>query len=270
MTTPHDLIVRIVFVSCVFFGLFASGSVLPALGQVPAPIIDPAPGSILGSTTVKFIGEYLGQGDNEQHWLTVETSSWARDIFHEALPITVQPTATVSGLPSSGTLYVRYWTYTNTSGWLFQEHTYTMAVESACTQGVGQPRFVANGEEVCDKTTGLRWQLTPGAPGDTVSSCGNGGFEALCLWQEAVDYCAALGGGSRLPEVKELISLLDYSQIQPALPLNHPFINVPAAAGYWSATPRASDSTLVWGAHFFLGDVGPIGKGLLSHAWCVR
>jgi len=65
---------------------------------------------------------------------------------------------------------------------------------------------------VLDRTTSLQWQKTP-----------NNG---VIPWTSADAYCSSLGNGSRLPEVKELISLVDYSTFQPALPEGNPFQDV--------------------------------------------
>ncbi len=92
----------------------------------------------------------------------------------------------------------------------------------AATAGI---RFVVStdGTEVCDNTTGLIWEQMP----DSV----------LRQWQDAIKFCPTLGTDYRLPEVKELISLVDFGQSNPALPLGHPFSNVQTI--YWSATPAA-------------------------------
>ena len=101
-----------------------------------------------------------------------------------------------------------------------------------------------------------------------MSNCDNGN---VCFWQEAVDYCAALGRGSRLPEVKELISLVDYSQFLPALPDGHPFTGVQSAVNYWSATTNASSPPGAWGVTFSDGHVDTSDKADgMDHAWCVR
>lgn len=72
-------------------------------------------------------------------------------------------------------------------------------------------------------------------------------------WQHALDFVKGINNGTypacgagyqdwRLPNYKELLSLIDYgSQTMPALPLNHPFTNLPFAYGgqhpnYWSST----------------------------------
>ena len=49
----------------------------------------------------------------------------------------------------------------------------------------------------------------------------------------------------RLPNRKELISLLDYGEINPALPSGHPFTNV-ATNWYWSSSTYANDTTQAW------------------------
>ena len=140
-----------------------------------------------------------------------------------------------------------------------------------CGAGTEGQRFVvyASEEEVCDNTTGLRWQQEPGSEivvGDG-ASCNEG---ATCaFWQDAVDYCAALGDGSRLPEVKKLISLVDYGESFPALPHRHPFEEVQSAR-YWSATSVVQDSTSAWFVNFLEGDVGKNVKVSSNRAWCVR
>ncbi len=97
-----------------------------ALSAFPPPISTPAPGSTLTSTTVTFTGLDSGQPD-EQHWLSVEMGSFFGNcIFCESLGTGV--IAKVSGLPSSGNLYVRYLSYTLATGWVNQYYTYTMNV----------------------------------------------------------------------------------------------------------------------------------------------
>ena len=130
-------------------------------------------------------------------------------------------------------------------------------------------RFVAlpNGE-VLDVTTGLRWQQTPGSANVTGdgSSC-NGPIP--CVWQEALDYCDALGGGYRLPESKELFSLVDHSQFDPALPVGHPF-----GGGidfhYWSATLVAYKPGAAWSMLINIGFIDTLIDTTDVYVWCVR
>lgn len=122
-------------------------------------------------------------------------------------------------------------------------------------------RFVVSQDdtEVCDNTTGLSWVKTPGLT--------RGNHAA------AITHCAGLDLGNgqayRLPEVKELISLVDYSQASPALPPGHPFVNI-QLDGYWSATTFALIPSLARDVDFRFGDVSALNKTLNVFVWCAR
>ncbi len=111
-------------------------------------------------------------------------------------------------------------------------------------------RFQTLGDCVTDNLTGLMWSRNANLP--------NGAR----TWQEALDYVAGLNSGAglcgrnnwRLPNRKELRSLIDYSVVDPALPPGHPFLNV-QFDHYWSSTTRMynnSNSNQAWLIH--LGD----------------
>ncbi len=94
----------------------------------PPSMASPAPGSTLTSTTVTFIGGTTPQ--DIAHSLWVGTTSGSNNLH--VGPMTGN-TQVVSGLPTSGTIYVRYWTTddpntSNGAAWVFTEHTYTMNV----------------------------------------------------------------------------------------------------------------------------------------------
>lgn len=105
-------------------------------------------------------------------------------------------------------------------------------------------RFIANGDgTVTDQETGLIWLQ-----------------EAACFpvqsQPEAIVAAATLANGMcgltdgskagawRLPTMKELLSLIDYTQYGPALPQGHPFLDV--FSWYWSATPSAKVEGMGW------------------------
>ena len=287
MDTPHDRSLGNIFVSIIFIGLLVSGSLPPASAQILPPINNPPPGSTLTTTTVTFNGDDAGQA-GEQHWLSVETAPYAKDIFHQSLGTGHK--ATVSGLPTSGTLHVRYLTYTPATGWKTQFHTYTMNVDhsggntggggnntdSGATGNhtlrwdrvvPGSERFVMKmqDEAILDTETGLVWQRTLGL------SSGH-------QWNVARIFCpnTTIGGrkGWRLPSVQELGSLLiaDDSLFSstPKLPVGHPFIGVQAAR-YWSATLDAfSPTARAWSVSLSHGTVGSEQHSELGHVWCVR
>jgi hypothetical protein len=75
----------------------------------------------------------------------------------------------------------------------------------------------------------------------------------------------------RLPNIKELLSLIDYNNYNPPLPTGHPFLNV-YASSYWSSTTSGGDINSAWRV-----SLGPVNTGSynydkirLSHAWPVR
>ncbi len=123
----------------------------------------------------------------------------------------------------------------------------------AATAGI---RFVVStdGTEVCDNTTGLIWEQMP----DSV----------LRQWQDAIDFCPTLGTGYRLPEVKELIGLVDFGQSDPALPADHPFSNVLSI--YWSATPAADLPLDACSVVFSNGAMNQSFKTNTHNVWCAR
>jgi len=142
----------------------------------------------------------------------------------------------------------------------------------ACGPGTRHERFVVKGEKVCDNKTGLWWQRTPGEPND--GTCGN---TNTCKWEQAKDYYTNLELNGkhkkkqwRLAEVKELISLVDYSVVfpGPVLPPGNPFNSVQQSP-YWSATGVAGFSDSAWIVEFNSGVVDSHGKGDFLHAWCV-
>jgi len=108
------------------------------------------------------------------------------------------------------------------------------------------PRFTDNGNStVTDNLTGLIWLQD--------ANCFPGDFDGLMKWQDALplannlahDQCGlsdgSVAGDWRLPNIKELHSLIDFGQLSPALPVGHPFLNVQhhldgAFLGYWSST----------------------------------
>jgi len=65
----------------------------------------------------------------------------------------------------------------------------------------------------------------------------------------------SVAGDWRLPNVKELQSLIDFGQLDPALPTGHPFSGV-QSLGYWSSTAAAGNPARAWAVVLFRGGVG--------------
>lgn len=123
------------------------------------------------------------------------------------------------------------------------------------------PRFVDDGATVLDRLTGLIWMKDAGA------------FVGL-HWIDALAACYSIGW--RLPNIREFLSLVDFEQSYPALPIDHPFINVPSFAWFWTSTSNAVFDTQPSGTrHDHYGvDLDTVEirfQGLDgSNAWCVR
>jgi hypothetical protein len=115
------------------------------------------------------------------------------------------------------------------------------------------------GVGIMDRTTGLIWEQEPDRFHGT--------------WTEAAAHCLekTVGGqpGWRIPTVKELSSLADTTQRDPALPAGHPFANVRSAI-YWTASPSATDDMVAWHVSFFTGEAVTDQKSQTRRVWCVR
>ena len=114
------------------------------------------------------------------------------------------------------------------------------------------PRFQQNGEVVTDRLTGLVWTANANLA------------EFPMTWQEGLDFVADMNrhktfGFSdwRLPNRRELHSLMDYQTKKPPLTPDHPFDNV-FLGWYWTSTSAAINTAYAWyihleGARMFYG-----------------
>ena len=111
------------------------------------------------------------------------------------------------------------------------------------------PRFSDHGNEtVTDQLTGLMWTKKANTPGLSVCSPGT-----PKTWQQGLDHVKCLNthrylgyNDWRLPNRKEIRSLMDYSRMTPALPAGRPFTDVQTGffdGFYWSST------TTSWGVY---------------------
>ncbi|MGC2696630.1 MAG: DUF1566 domain-containing protein [Candidatus Angelobacter sp.] len=131
------------------------------------------------------------------------------------------------------------------------------------------PRFTDNGDgTVTDNMTQLVWLK-------------NGNLFGLRVWEEALALCNSLSsetadltdnskpGDWRLPNIREIESLVDYNEVGPCLPKSHPFQNV-RPSSYWTSTSVAAAPTE---AMFIIFGVGPSIFESKEHpffAWPVR
>ena len=132
------------------------------------------------------------------------------------------------------------------------------------------PRFTDNSDgTVTDNLTGLIWLK-----------------DANCFlartWNNALSDCNGLADGScgltdsssagdwRLPNYKELFSLIDANNYSPALPSGNPFSNVMPNSGYHTSTTVLTQTNYAWLLYMDFGDVTFDNKIKVSYVWPVR
>lgn len=137
------------------------------------------------------------------------------------------------------------------------------------------PRFKDNGDgTVTDNLTGLIWLKDSTDMGSMTWTGGLAGPGALAACNGLADGSCGLEDGSeagnwRLPNIRELYSLVDISQYSPALPDGHPFIGFLHDI-YWSSSTFAGNPRNAWRVIFSSGSVGYHDKTLYYYVRCVR
>ena len=103
--------------------------------------------------------------------------------------------------------------------------------------------YTDNGDGTAtDTSTGLTWQQA--------------GSSNYLTWEQALAYCEGLNiAGSadwRLPTIKELRSLVDYSRYRPAI--NTTYFPNASESWCWSSTTTAFNTNVAWGVNFDSGN----------------
>ena len=153
-----------------------------------------------------------------------------------------------------------------------QQTSYAVGDDGSFQLGVQWPstRFTDNEDgTVKDKFTGLIWLKN--------ANC----FGAI-TWSEALASCNSLAAGQcglsdgsvpgdwRLPNVRELHSLIDFGICCPALQAGHPFAGVNDDL-YWTSTTDVSDTRMAWNVIMEDGRVGWMNKNdTFIYVWPVR
>lgn len=135
------------------------------------------------------------------------------------------------------------------------------------------PRFTDNEDgTVTDNLTHLMWTKNAQQ------------ISGIMTWYAAVNACNDLIFADyedwRLPNAKELLSLIDYSQDQPVLPIDHPFTNeMPESEDYpswnhywwcWSSTKQVYHSNYANIVGLGHGEIGGAGRNSVQWVWAVR
>jgi len=142
------------------------------------------------------------------------------------------------------------------------------------------PRFTENGNGTAtDNLTGLIW-LQRG-------NCTRFFFLDLTqynyrTWEEAITACHLLSSGYcelsdgsqegdwRLPNRKELDSLIDLGENNPSMPEGHLLSPTVTAGDYWSATTRSGLETYAWTVNFASGAISSERIDEVGSVRCVR
>jgi len=117
------------------------------------------------------------------------------------------------------------------------------------------PRFTTSSGTVHDNRTNLTWQQA--SPQNTTYTQSGG-----------ASYCTAMGTGWRLPSIKELQSIVDYTIPSPGPVFNSVFSG--SASWYWSATPLAGSTSSAWALNFNAGNTLNDDPATQHYVRCVR
>ncbi len=155
-----------------------------------------------------------------------------------------------------------------------QTISYATGDDGELEKGVAwpNPRFTDNGNgTVTDNLTGLIWLR--------LANC----YESRS-WANALSAANTLNSGEcglndgsaegdwRLPNLRELQSLIDYGQYNPALPSAHPFSGVQFEGGdkYWTSTTYVRAESWAWAVYLGEGNVVSVMSDNPNHVWPVR
>ncbi|TAL51535.1 MAG: DUF1566 domain-containing protein [Methylovulum sp.] len=119
----------------------------------------------------------------------------------------------------------------------------------------------ANGQEVKDNKTQLVWRRCPEGMSWSVNTCAGSAsyLTHQAALQQATSEAAGTGVAWRLPNVKELASIVDRSRSYPAID-TLTFPATPSSA-FWSSSPDVGYADGAWSVDFSDGGVDYGGRG---------
>ena len=128
---------------------------------------------------------------------------------------------------------------------------------------LAQARFAysQDGSEVTDNQTGLTWRRCSEGQSFSGGTCIGA---AATFTHEAALVHARAQTGWRLPNVKELASIVDRTRLNPTIDIAA-FPGTPFFHDVWSSSPYASEAGYAWYVDFFGGSVN-FGYRLTHHA----
>ncbi|MEX2491089.1 MAG: Ig-like domain-containing protein [Nitrospirales bacterium] len=241
-----------VFVGCLFL---VPDTAQSSTSSFPPPIVTPAPGATLTSSTVTFTGAH--SSEDTQHWVYVGSTSGANDYYAGGVNGSHQ--FTVSGLPSSGAIYVKYFSRTcSTCTWQHQLHAYTMGSGGVSNNSV-MLQWAANSES--DLAGYKVYQgTTPGSYGSAIEVGNTTVYTAQNLKDGLTYYFAVAAhdtsGNESAPsiEVSKLITDPQTDTTPPSVSLTAPSQGS-TLSGVVTLTATATDNVGVVGVRFQLNGV---------------
>lgn len=217
---------------------------------------------------------FVGIAANK-YWSSTTASSapvnaWAIDFFDNGRDI-VSKSSLLLTLPVRGT------TTSPAQIWRTgQIASYGTGDDGDLRRGIDwpSPRFLDFGNGIIrDNLTGLIWTADPNTPGP--SACGPGvakiSYDSY-LFVQCLNNNSYLGYNDwRVPNRKELQSLIDHSRFNPMLPAGNPFTGV-GSGTYWSSDTYINQCNLGWAIDMNTGVVNESYKNPTNalHVWPVR
>ena len=168
---------------------------------------------------------------------------------------------------------------------LYEGTNLSVAVPAKCADAQISGYTPVAGEDLyADMQYGVDWNTNTRFEVDSTGSNGydtltglmwtkNANIDGTKSWANAITYCNGLVYGGyddwRLPNRKELLLLVDYSEYNPCLPHGHPFTAV-QLDWYWSSSTSAVDTDDAWYVHLPVGLVYDRNKTAAAFVWPVR
>lgn len=190
----------------------------------------------------------------------------------------VAGTASSGGLPKTGQTHCN--AFSGAYGSSSQIQCTGTAQDGEAQKGLAHGYVDNLDGTISDNATGLMWQKCSNGQtgsdcsGDTATSVvfDDGDGNLGIAHQPAINYCDSLSLAThsdwRLPNVKELMSIVDYGRLTPAIDPSI-FPNTQSDY-YWSSTAYENSTSTAWIVDFNDGHVSNAGMGANSFVRCVR
>ena len=130
-------------------------------------------------------------------------------------------------------------------------HSHAQTCNANITRSAPDSRYelLNNNTEVKDSKTGLIWQRC--SLGQTWSGSSCTGTASTYNWTNALQTAANMGNGWRLPNIKELASLVEEACYNPSI--NETYFPNTISSYYWASSPVAYGSSRAWIVNFYYG-----------------